>query len=53
MFAAAAVRTAVYFHCLGVAILLFAFCPNMAHLPSVMADVLMLILGFQDYFVRA
>src|SRR5699024_3710689 len=44
MLTVAAVRTAVYFHCLGVAVLLFAFCPDMAQFPSVMADVIMLIL---------
>ena len=44
MLTAAAVRTAVYFHCLSIAVLLFAFCPDMAQFPSVMADVIMLIL---------
>ena len=44
MSAATAVRTAVYFHCLVIAILLFAFRPDMAQFPPVMADVVMLIL---------
>ena len=46
MLTASAVRTAVYFHRLGIAVLLFAFRPDMAELPSVMADVIMLI--FKD-----
>ena len=44
MLTAAAVRTAVYFHRLGIAVQLFAFRPDMAQLPSIMADVIMLIL---------
>ena len=43
MLTAAAVRTAVYFHRLGIAVLFFAFCPDMAQLPAVMTDVVMLI----------
>ena len=46
VFTAAAVCAPVYFHCLGVAILLFALCPDMPQFPSVMADVIMLI--FKD-----
>ena len=44
MFTAAAVRTAIYLKCLCIAILFFAFCPDMAQLPSIMADGIMLIL---------
>ena len=44
MLTAAAVRAAVYFHRLGIAVHLFAFRPDMAQFPSVMADVIMLIL---------
>ena len=44
MLTAAAVRTAVNFHRLGITIHLFAFCPDMAQLSSIMADVIMLIL---------
>ena len=46
MLTAAAVRTAVYFHRLGIAVHLFAFRPDMAQFPSIMADVIMLI--FKD-----
>ena len=46
MFTAAAVRTAIDFHSLGVSIQLFAFRPDMAQFPSIMADVIMLI--FKD-----
>ena len=44
MFTAAAVRTAIDFHSLGVSIQFFAFRPDMAQFPSIMADVIMLIL---------
>ena len=44
MLTAAAVRTAIDLHRLGVAVLLFAFRPDVAQLPSIMADVIMLIL---------
>src|SRR5699024_10115351 len=40
---AAAVCTSVYFHRLGIAVLFFAFRPDMAQFPSIMADVIMLI----------
>ena len=46
MLTAAAVRTAVYFHRLDIAVLFFAFRPDMAQFPSIMADVIMLI--FKD-----
>ena len=46
MLTAATVRTAIDLHRLGIAVLLFAFRPDMAELPSVMADVIMLI--FKD-----
>ena len=38
MLAAATVRTPVHLHCLGVAILLFAFRPDIAKFPSITAD---------------
>lgn len=44
MLTAAAVGTAIDLHRLGVAVLLFAFCPDMAQIPSIMADIIMLIL---------
>ena len=44
MLTAAAVRTAVYLYRLGITVLLFAFRPDMAQLPSVMADVIVPIL---------
>ena len=43
MLTAAAVCTAIDLHRLGVAILLFAFRPDVAQLPSVMADVIVFI----------
>ena len=46
MLTAAAVRTAIDLHRLGIAVLLFAFRPDMAEPPSVMADLLMLF--FKD-----
>ena len=46
MFTAAAVHTAIDFHSLSVSIQLFAFRPDMAQFPSIMADVIMLI--FKD-----
>jgi len=46
MLTAAAVRTPIYLKRLGISILFFAFCPDMAQLPSIMADVIMLI--FKD-----
>lgn len=44
MSTAATVRTAVYFHRLGIAVHLFASRTDVAQLPSIMADVIMLIL---------
>ena len=44
MLTSAAVCAAVYFYCLGITVLLFAFRPDMAQLPSIMADIIMLIL---------
>ena len=44
MLTATAVCTAIDLHRLGVAILLFALRPDVAQLPSVMADVIMLVL---------
>ena len=44
MLTAAAVRKAVHLYRLGITVLLFAFRPDMAQLPSVMADVIVLIL---------
>ena len=46
MLTVAAVSAAVYLYRLGVAVLLSAFCPDMPQLPSIMADVIMLI--FKD-----
>ena len=46
MLTAAAVRTAIYLHGLGVAILFFALRPDMPQFPSVMADIITLI--FKD-----
>ena len=43
MLTAAAVRTSVYLKRLGISILFFAFCPDMAQFPSIMADVIMFI----------
>ena len=43
MFTAAAVPAAITLHSLGVAVLRFAFHPDMAQLPSSMADVIALI----------
>ena len=40
----AAVRTAIYFYRLSITVLLFAFRPDMAQFPSVMTDVIVLIL---------
>lgn len=44
MFTDAAVRATVYLHRLGIAILLFAFCPDMQQFPPIVADVIILIL---------
>ena len=44
MLTAAAVRTAIYLYRLDIILLLFSFRPDMAELPSVMADVITLIL---------
>ena len=46
MLTAAAVRTAIDLHRLGIAVLFFAFRPDMAQSPSIMADVIILI--FKD-----
>ena len=46
MLTTAAISAAVYFHCLGVAILLLTLCPDMTQFPSVMADVIRFI--FKD-----
>ena len=46
MLTAAAVRTAIYLHGLGVAILFFALRTDMPQFPSVMADIITLI--FKD-----
>ena len=51
MLTAAAVRTAVYLHCLGITLLFFAFRPDMVQFPSIMADVIMLI--FKDSVCHA
>ena len=40
MLTAATVRTAIDLHRLGIAVLFFAFRPDMAQLPSIMADVI-------------
>ncbi len=44
MLTAAAVHTTIYLNGLGVSILLFALRPDVTQLPSVMADVIMLVL---------
>ena len=46
MFTAAAVPAAITLHSLGVAVLRFAFHPDMAQLPSSMADVIALIFTY-------
>ena len=46
MLTAAAVFTAIYLYRLRIAVLLFAFCPDMVQFPSIMADIIMLI--FKD-----
>ena len=46
MLTVAAVFTSIYLKRLGISILFFAFCPDMAQLPSIMADLIMLI--FKD-----
>ena len=44
MLTAAAVRTAIDLYCLDISVHLFVFRPDVAQLPSIMADVIMLIL---------
>lgn len=51
MFTAAAVRASVYFKRLYIAILLFGLCPYLAQLPSVVADIIMLIFKYHSLHV--
>ena len=44
MLTSTAVCTAVYLYCLSIAVLFFAFCPDMAQFPPVMTDIIVLIL---------